>query len=579
MKIKPCLLYPVLCFFFSLTVVSQNFDKETIGFTWYDLQTNGSMQNRIHVFDDGTIGAVWTMGLEWQNYFIADRGTGYNYFNGMDWAEPPVQRIEEVRTGWPGYAPLGDNGEIIISHISDTNSYRGLMIGRRFQKGTGEWTTDTILGPVNVPNQALLFPRMVTVGVNHETIHLLATPMPTSNGGFPYFSQDPPLLYYRSTDMGETWDIRNHIFPVLDSANYLAIPLDCYAWAQPKGDTIAFVVGSKIIDLIVMKSNDNGETWQKTVVWEHPVPFYTSDSLSGDSIYCCDGSSSIALDAMGLIHIAFGIDILFNNGSFFVPGPPDGLAYWNESMPVFEGIKDALNPDVLMQSGNLVGWSQDLNGNGQLDTIDFPWYKQRGMSNMPSLVCKHNNLYLAFSSVTEFFDNGLYNYRHVWFRRSTDNGSSWGNFFDINGGLIGVWNENVFPGLSISDNHLGLIFQTDPDPGCAVIGQHFYIENQIKYVDLSEYMFSITDSPTSQTFDNIVIHPNPSCGVFFIHFPKDLKNKRVNIVDHFGNIISENSFTSETTIRINIDNKPNGVYFAKIQTEDGITTRKIIIKK
>jgi len=31
-----------------------------IGVTYYDLQSYGSMQNRIHVFDDGTIGAVWS---------------------------------------------------------------------------------------------------------------------------------------------------------------------------------------------------------------------------------------------------------------------------------------------------------------------------------------------------------------------------------------------------------------------------------------------------------------------------------------------------------------------------------------
>jgi hypothetical protein len=34
--------------------------EEDIGVTYYDLQSYGSMQNRIHVFDDGTIGAVWS---------------------------------------------------------------------------------------------------------------------------------------------------------------------------------------------------------------------------------------------------------------------------------------------------------------------------------------------------------------------------------------------------------------------------------------------------------------------------------------------------------------------------------------
>jgi hypothetical protein len=74
--------------------------EETIlGTTFYDLQTNASLSNRIHCYDDGTIGTVWTMGLEATSF--PDRGTGYNYFNGATWGAQPMQRIETLRTGWP----------------------------------------------------------------------------------------------------------------------------------------------------------------------------------------------------------------------------------------------------------------------------------------------------------------------------------------------------------------------------------------------------------------------------------------------------------------------------------------------
>ena len=39
-------------------------EEDIIGTTWYDLQTNKALQNRIWCYDDGTIGAVWTMGME-----------------------------------------------------------------------------------------------------------------------------------------------------------------------------------------------------------------------------------------------------------------------------------------------------------------------------------------------------------------------------------------------------------------------------------------------------------------------------------------------------------------------------------
>ena len=59
--------------------------EEVIGWTTYDLQSNGSVQNRIVVHDDGTISAGWTMSTEF-NTTYSDRGTGYNYFDGTSWA-------------------------------------------------------------------------------------------------------------------------------------------------------------------------------------------------------------------------------------------------------------------------------------------------------------------------------------------------------------------------------------------------------------------------------------------------------------------------------------------------------------
>ena len=55
-------------------------NETIIGTTRYDIQTNSSVQNRINVFDDGTMGATWIMGFT--ETAFTDRGAGYNYFNG-----------------------------------------------------------------------------------------------------------------------------------------------------------------------------------------------------------------------------------------------------------------------------------------------------------------------------------------------------------------------------------------------------------------------------------------------------------------------------------------------------------------
>ncbi len=143
-------------------------NEETIGVTLYDLQSNQTVgSNRIHVFDDGTISAVWTMGFAggdpWE-----DRGTGYNYFDGNSWGTLPTERIESVMTGWPNIAQYGTNGEINVAH---TGTVQGLYFSHRPAKGSGAWESFFLTGPDTA--NILLWPRMITAGENHDIIHVI----------------------------------------------------------------------------------------------------------------------------------------------------------------------------------------------------------------------------------------------------------------------------------------------------------------------------------------------------------------------------------------------------------------------
>ena len=104
----------------------------TIGTTYVEQQTNYNQHNKISVFPDGTASVVWMSCPRNENSL---RGTGYNYFDGSQWvnAYDDIQRIENVRTGWPCTAPVGTNGEIVVSH----NGSSALVINVRPQKGTG----------------------------------------------------------------------------------------------------------------------------------------------------------------------------------------------------------------------------------------------------------------------------------------------------------------------------------------------------------------------------------------------------------------------------------------------------------
>ena len=118
------------------SIVGANF----MGTTYYDLQTNGAMPQKIVAHEDGTISAVWTT-----NANTADsRGTGYNYFDGSTWVNPSYStaRIENVRTGWGTLTCVG-NAEIVAAH----NGSSALVIGICPQKGTQNWTFTNLVGP------------------------------------------------------------------------------------------------------------------------------------------------------------------------------------------------------------------------------------------------------------------------------------------------------------------------------------------------------------------------------------------------------------------------------------------------
>jgi len=92
------------------------FGVETvIGITTYDLQSNSAVQNRIMNNGDGTISAVWTYSESF-DIAAADRGTGYNFFDGVAWGSQPTARIEAEKTGWPNIGRTTGGAEVFVCH-------------------------------------------------------------------------------------------------------------------------------------------------------------------------------------------------------------------------------------------------------------------------------------------------------------------------------------------------------------------------------------------------------------------------------------------------------------------------------
>ncbi|HAW57921.1 MAG TPA: hypothetical protein DCX03_02715, partial [Bacteroidales bacterium] len=484
--------------------------ESDMGTTIYDLPSNScTPYGRLYVYPDGTKAGVWTLGKNPTAY--PDRGTGYNYYDGSAWGPDPTLRIESVRTGWPSYAPCGPNGEIVVSHQSGTLP---LVVSKRENKGTGSWT-QTFL---NAPSEAsgMLWPRMITTGEDHNTVHVIALTAPVANGGSLYQNLDGALLYCKSEDGGVTfgdWQLLDG----LTSEYYLGFGGDSYSWLIPYENDIAFVISESSVDLILMHSADNGDTWEKIVVWEHPYPFYSTTMVT-EKFYCPDGSAHGVIDKYGKIHLAFGVNRAYADGasSYWFPWV-DGVAYWNSDKPTWLGGDTlALHPDSLYAHGDLIGWMQDVDGNGTLDLIynssgSYALY-YIGPTSMPQIIYDNDNdiLYAVFASVTEGYETETQDRRHLWTRVSYDRGATWSDFTDLVANIFHIFDECVFPVISptFDGGCPALLYQRDEEPGLSVRGDEDPpTTNYITYMMIDEYV-GIKEG-VSQSFKVEQNFPNP----------------------------------------------------------------------
>jgi len=550
------------------------------GTTTYDKQSNYMVSGRIYFYPgDHTIGCAWTKGESPDTF--EDRGTAYNYFNGTSWLAAPDSRVEDQKAGWGCYAPLGDNGEVIIAHLA-----QGLIMSKREQKGSGEWTVTPILDEPADPT----WPRIITSGAHHDTLHVLASSYD------PYMGQDQALLYFRSPDGGETWDIPGIILDGTGSDCYSYIQNDSYAWAEPRANTLAFVVTSAWHDMFIMKSTDGGDSWEKTIIWENPYPFFDWDVTLTDTFFCPDNSASIALDNTGKAHVAFGINRVRHSEtgtSFWLYYLVDGIGYWNEDMPAFSNDLDALSPPQygyenteLAEDINYVGWSQDMDGDGETTFLESVYYYGTiGISTMPSIsIDDQGRIFLVYSSTTENYDNFEYNYKHIWARAYSPE-SGWTNFVHVSSEVVHMFDECIYPEIAAnSDDYIHLTYQVDNTPGTAVEEDHSYQENRIVYARVNKYEFypwgtGEHQDPASQ-FAVIQVYPNPCTDLVNISLTTRTSGQlTIDVRNMCGQTVRSASGKAEASQQvetINLKGLPAGVYQCTVSLDQQTVSKKLI---
>jgi len=568
----------------NLTVANKAvLDDPVLMSTKYDQQTNNAVANYFYKYSDGTMAATAIMAhLD----DFTDRGTGYNYFNGTAWGAAPSARLETRRTGWGNYAPCGPNGEIIVSHVSGTQP---LIVNIRANKGTGAWTETEI--PAATGAAGMLWPRLVSSGPDHNTIHIIAMTSPVANTGVIWQGLDGALLYNRSLDAGVTWDGWQQL-PGMTSTEYLGFAGDSYSFAEPRGNTLAFTYGDTWMDQTVMKSTDNGDTWEKTIIWPCPYNFWAGGDSTG-RFWCVDGNMSIAIDNNDKVHVTMGLQRGSGDetgAKFWVPYT-DGLLYWNEDMPQWPEV---LDPDTLDAHGNYIGWCQDTMVFYSAPTELAYYYCS--MTSLPTMsIDDYNNIYVVWSSVTNLRDGDSFMLRHLFARAWAVNENAWmDNIMDITGDFAYNWSECVYP-VQVANSYDGNIytlFQSDLFAGVFLKapqaqGQQAISNNDLMVIttskeDIIDPGVSI-EEPGKAAFSVSQNMPNPFNGNSIVNIKLEkAANLSLTVHSVVGQKVMEISKGSVNpgAYQFVLDGSQlqSGVYFYTVKANKESVTKKMIVK-
>ena len=622
------------------TPIMRNTSRNFIGTTYYDCQSNGSMASRVIAHNDGTISTVWTA----DNSNFNRRGTGYNYFDGSSWVNPSssTDRIENVRTGWPAIATIGD-AEIVVAH----NGSSALVVTVCPQKGTQNWSSTTLQGPaiegLNAQGQlttstALLWPSIATSG---NTIHLIACT--ESDTGFYYQGINTCLLYYRGTynpsDATISWE-QPRIVGNVDASEYSKFAGDAYAIAA-NGNTVAIVAApSSTMDCFLWKSTDNGVNFTKTVFLESAIKNGNLTAMMDTLLYVNDGCCAVAVGDDGIAHVAIGAYLVVSDvdsGDTWSWYPGVGyLLYWNDTQDpiMYNNNEEYMQPEVLTAAGHTVIESFSIDC-GDERFIPTAWgvdaYASYGVGavSFPQLVTKDGNVYMVFCQILQYpfadMDNEMY-YRGVFACKSTNNGQSFGDYswlsYNKDCTYLDNWDwaplteenvsenvelmraaiynegESVYPAVAsnIVNGKLVMTWQQDYFAGT-------YIKDGGTSSESSDYFFSLDASEvgvynnvhevcqglwidstgiSNRNISGMKMYPNPASESVNITFSAE--NAESGILSVM-NLMGQTIYTSDVEvnegynfINIPVKNFTNGVYMVTLRTNTGISTQKLIVK-
>lgn len=535
----------------------------------YDIEGNGSGQNGIINYGDGTLGFA-RMASQDKAGGAPDRGSFFSYFDGTNWTE--AVRVEGIKRGWTSTDAMADGRQVVFAHTGNEANVDAL-------KGFGIWTsalTGYIAGAVDH-----IWARIAVDG--SDNIHAVST-LRAQIAGARYATYYP--VHSWSTDQGLSWQhqyIFGDPFTEIDTTDgqWQGFAVDAYA-IDAIGNKVGIValaggaIGSD--NLWLGLSEDNGASWAiKKLTENKNLP------ERGVDVPTPTTAMDLIFDNSGNVHV-FSTNFLNRLDSagtsidqFHSATMP--MRHWSEAtgwvdMFTFENIP-GFDPNENVFDGTPAA----VNDVGQNNTLlQLP---QAGVD-------ADGNIYVAFNTVVPHDTNAAgTNWMDVFVVGSGDGGATWGTPVNVtnNPGVQDMWAtlaDKVDDNLHIAYGSTAYAGHTTDVAGTSM--DHYYLAVPKATIPLKPVSVTPKNSTIPDQFALHQNYPNPFNPTTNITFDlKTASNVNLSIYDVAGKLVTTlvngKMTAGQYSVTWNADNMTSGVYFAKLQSDGFTSVKKMMLIK
>lgn len=247
---------------------------------------------------------------------------------------------------------------------------------------------------------------------------------------------------------------------------------------------------------------------------------------------------------------------------------PDGLYTFTQANVGQAGSKSAFVDAFNMAQGE----------QGQSDALIT------GVINMSSITNPSMTVYYAnqmWSDPSKYTTADAFN---VY--ASTDGGTTWNSIFNKTGNTLSTATPAFDSTLGFvpvsSEWKMETINISSVATSSSVKFKFEFINDWENNFYIDEIKLSGTGSSVNElSIDAFVtVFPNPSNGNFNVDLmSNDFGQTEIVIYNMVGEVVEQVSYNilSPKRVKFNLENQPNGVYFVKVKTENGSSTKKLII--